>query len=72
VALRRADHSSKESYRLYKNDYETEEEARDQQMAIDSLMNSLIIVLVSLAIKTEAIQAGIVSSSQNLLSSYHF
>jgi hypothetical protein len=27
AALRRADHSSKESYRLYKKDYETEEEA---------------------------------------------
>jgi hypothetical protein len=29
--LRRTDHSSEESYRLYKNDYETEEEARAQQ-----------------------------------------
>jgi hypothetical protein len=27
AALRRADHSSKESYRLCKNDYGTEEEA---------------------------------------------
>jgi hypothetical protein len=30
-ALRRADHSSKEAYRLCKKDYETEEEARAQQ-----------------------------------------
>jgi hypothetical protein len=30
-ALRRADHSSKESYRLYIKDHETEEEARAQQ-----------------------------------------
>jgi hypothetical protein len=29
--LRRADHSSKESYRLCKKDYENEEEARAQQ-----------------------------------------
>jgi hypothetical protein len=28
AAFRRADHSSKESYRLCKNDYGTEEEAR--------------------------------------------
>jgi hypothetical protein len=37
--LRRADHSSKESYRLCKKDYETEEEARAQQKSVDSLMN---------------------------------
>jgi hypothetical protein len=30
AALLRADHYSKESYRLGKNDYETEEEARTQ------------------------------------------
>jgi hypothetical protein len=30
AALRRADHSSKESYRLCKTDYETEEEVRAQ------------------------------------------
>jgi hypothetical protein len=39
VALRRADHSSKESYRLCKKDYETEEEARAQQMAVELLTN---------------------------------
>jgi hypothetical protein len=38
AALRRADHSSKESYRLCKNDYETEE-ARAQQRAVEPLMN---------------------------------
>jgi hypothetical protein len=31
AALRRADPASKESYRLCKNDYETEEEARAQE-----------------------------------------
>jgi hypothetical protein len=31
--LRRADYSSKESYRLCKKDYETEEEARAQERA---------------------------------------
>jgi hypothetical protein len=31
AALRRAGHSSKESYRLCKKDYETEEEATAQQ-----------------------------------------
>jgi hypothetical protein len=36
---RQADHSSRESYRLYKKDYETEEEARAQQRAVEPLMN---------------------------------
>jgi hypothetical protein len=39
AALRRADHSSKESYRLCKNDYKTEEEATAQQRAVEPLMN---------------------------------
>jgi hypothetical protein len=39
AASRRADHSSKESYSLYKNDYEAEEEARAHQRAIEPLMN---------------------------------
>jgi hypothetical protein len=39
AALRRADHSSKESYRLCKNDCETDERARAQQRAVDPLMN---------------------------------
>jgi hypothetical protein len=39
AALRRADHSSKESYRLRKNDYGTEEEARAQQGAVEPLMD---------------------------------
>jgi hypothetical protein len=37
--LRRADHSSKDSCRLCKNDYGTEEEARVQQRAVERLMN---------------------------------
>jgi hypothetical protein len=37
--LRRADPPSKESYRLCKKDYETEEEPRAQQRAVVSLMN---------------------------------
>jgi hypothetical protein len=37
VALRRAHYSSKESYRLRKKDYETEEEARAQQRAVEPL-----------------------------------
>jgi hypothetical protein len=39
--LRRADHSSKDSYRLCKKDYETEEEARAQQKAAEPLMNEM-------------------------------
>jgi hypothetical protein len=36
-----ANHSSKESYRLRKSDYETEEEARAQQRSIELLVNEL-------------------------------
>jgi hypothetical protein len=38
ASLRRADRSSKESYCVYKKDYETEEEARAQQKAVEPLM----------------------------------
>jgi hypothetical protein len=38
-ALRRADHSSKVSCRLRNRDYETEEEVRAQQWAVEPLMN---------------------------------
>jgi hypothetical protein len=41
VALRRADPSSKEPYRLCKKDCETEEETRAQQRAVDPLMNEM-------------------------------
>jgi hypothetical protein len=39
AALRRADHSSKESYQLCEKDYGTEVEARAQQRAAEPLMN---------------------------------
>jgi hypothetical protein len=39
AAFRRVNHSSKESYRLYKIDYETEEEAMAQQRAVEPLVN---------------------------------
>jgi hypothetical protein len=39
AALRRADPSSKESYRLCKKGYETEEEARAQQRTVEPLTN---------------------------------
>jgi hypothetical protein len=39
AALRRADQSSKESYRLCKKDYETEEDAMVQQRAVEQLTN---------------------------------
>jgi hypothetical protein len=42
AASRQADHSSKESYRLGKRDYITEEEARAQQRAVEPLMNELV------------------------------
>jgi hypothetical protein len=38
AALGRPDPSSKESYGLCKNDYETEEEARTQHTAVELLM----------------------------------
>jgi hypothetical protein len=39
VALRRVDQSSKDSYRLCKKDYVTEEESKAQQRAVVPLMN---------------------------------
>jgi hypothetical protein len=39
AAFRQSAHSSKESYRLCKTDYETEEEARMQQRAVEPLTN---------------------------------
>jgi hypothetical protein len=39
AGLRGADHSSKQSYRLCRNDYEIEEEARAQQRAVELLIN---------------------------------
>jgi hypothetical protein len=39
AALQRADHSSKESYRLRKREDEIEEEARAQQTAVQPMMN---------------------------------
>jgi hypothetical protein len=39
TALRQPDNSSKESYRLCKNDYGTEEKASAQQRAVEPLMN---------------------------------
>jgi hypothetical protein len=38
-ALQRADPPSKESYRLCKKDYKTEDEARTEQRAVEPLMN---------------------------------
>jgi hypothetical protein len=39
--LRWPDHSSKESYRLCKEDYETEKKIRAQQRAVESLTNEM-------------------------------
>jgi hypothetical protein len=39
AALRWADHTSKESYRLCKKYYETKEEARAQHRAVEPLMH---------------------------------
>jgi hypothetical protein len=41
AALRRADNSSKEAYRVCKKDYETVEEARAKQRAVEPLMNEI-------------------------------
>jgi hypothetical protein len=46
AALQWADHSSKESYRLCRKDYETEIEAGAQQRVAEPLMNEWIIWLI--------------------------
>jgi hypothetical protein len=40
--LRRTNDTYKESYRLCKNDYETDEEASAQQKAVEPLMNEML------------------------------
>jgi hypothetical protein len=47
AALRRSDHSSKESYRLCKIDHKIEDDVRAQQRAVEPLMNELVILLHS-------------------------
>jgi hypothetical protein len=46
ATLRRAGHSSKESYRQRKEDYETEEEASAQQRVVEQLMNELAKIIM--------------------------
>jgi hypothetical protein len=48
--LRRADHSSKESYRLCKKDYRVEAEARAQQKSVEPLMNEVVVVAAAAAV----------------------
>jgi hypothetical protein len=56
--LRRADPSSKETYRLCKKDNETEEEARAQQRAVDPLISEMnecfhkILIFIITAVRT--------------------
>jgi hypothetical protein len=45
MALRRADPSSKKSYRLCEKDYGTEEEAREKQKAVEPVMNEYTYIL---------------------------
>jgi hypothetical protein len=45
AALRRADHSSKESYSLCTNDYGTEKEFRAQQRAVGQLINEMFFTI---------------------------
>jgi hypothetical protein len=51
ASLRQADHSSKESYSLYKKDYETEEEVRAQLRTVEPMTNKKGITIMHFKIR---------------------
>jgi hypothetical protein len=62
VALRRDDPPSKESYHLCKNYYETEEEARAQQRAVEPLVNEILCSGIRMVFKLQIINLKKASS----------
>jgi hypothetical protein len=70
AAMRRADNSSKKSYRLCRKDYETEEESRAQQRAVEPQIDRFIYIHLEIIRKSWEISDMVAGKSIEYRSRY--